>query len=316
MQFFCTRHITFKGASPPLESALPVPQLTLSISPLCLLFSMGYTIPIRRARILDYKLSGWSNDDVAAKLGLSASTVSRQYRRLLETRDPYSVKPKIGRPYKLSDSDGRIGARMLARGEARDATDLKRKQFAHVSAATVRRQLHRQGLGAYVRCCKPFLSKAAKQARREWAKMFVDWTDEDWSYVIFSDESKFNLFGSDGRQWCWRRSGHEYDDAYVQKKVKHGGGNIMVWGCVTSKGIGRLHRIDGKMDAEMYTGILQKSLLRTLKDYRIPKRTMYFAQDNDPKHTSKTAASWFKRNRVRIFAWASSSADMNIMEHV
>lgn len=237
MQFFCACPMHYKGASPRPPSVLPVPQLTLNYFHLHLSFIMCYTTPTRKARILDYKLSGWSNGDVAAKLGLSKSTVSRQYRRLLETRDPYSVRPKTGRPHKLSDSDGRLAARIMARGEARDATDLKRKQFKHVHAATVRRQLRRQGLGAYVRRRKPFLSKAAKQVRREWAKMFIDWSDEDWSDVIFSDESKFNLFGSDGRQWCWRRPGHEYDDVHVQKKVKHGGGNIMVWGCVTSRGV-------------------------------------------------------------------------------
>ena len=90
----------------------------------------------------------------------------------------------------------------------------------------------------------------------------------------------------------------------------------MVWGCITSRGVGRLHRIDGKMDAEMYTQILQKSLLQTYKDYCMPKRSTYFAQDNDPKHTSKAAAFWFKRNSVRLLPWASSSADMNIIENV
>lgn len=272
--------------------------------------------PIRRSRILEYKESGLSNSETAEKLGISRSTASRLYRTLLKTRNPYLVKPKTGRPCKVSDAEVRIGARMLAAGEARDAADLQRKQFPHLDTSTVCRHLRKHGLGAYVRRRKPFLSKKAKEKRREWARSFIDWTDKDWSQVIFSDESKFNLFGSDGRQWCWRRSGQEYDDIYVQKKVKHGGGSIMVWGCVTSRGVGRLHRIDGKMDADKYTEILRQSLLQTYRDYRIPKRTTYFAQDNDPKHTSKKATAWFKQNRVHLLPWASSSADMNIIEHV
>lgn len=90
----------------------------------------------------------------------------------------------------------------------------------------------------------------------------------------------------------------------------------MVWGCITSRGVGRLYRIDGKMDADKYTQILRQSLLQTYRDYRIPKRSTYFAQDNDPKHTSKKAMAWFKQNRVHLLPWASSSADMNIIEHV
>ena len=277
---------------------------------------MCYTTPTRKARVLDYKLSGLSNREVAEKLGLSRSTVSRLFQILKETRDPYLVKAKSGRPRKISAPETRIAARLMASGDARDAADLKRKHFPHINVSTVRRQLRRHGLGSYVRRRKPFLSKLAKQRRREWANTFSSWTDEDWSNVIFSDESKFNLFGSDGRQWCWRRPGHDYDDVYVQKKVKHGGGSIMVWGCITSRGVGRLYRIDGRMDAEKYTQILRHSLLQTYRDYRIPKRSTYFAQDNDPKHTSKLATLWFKQNRVRLLPWASSSADMNIIEPV
>jgi hypothetical protein len=29
---------------------------------------------------------------------------------------------------------------------------------------------------------------------------------EAWKRVIWSDETKINLFGSDGRQYCWKRS--------------------------------------------------------------------------------------------------------------
>ena len=39
-----------------------------------------------------------------------------------------------------------------------------------------------------------------------------------------SDESKFNLFGSDGCHWCWKKPGEEFDERYVRKEVKHGHG--------------------------------------------------------------------------------------------
>ncbi len=34
--------------------------------------------------------------------------------------------------------------------------------------------------------------------------------------------------------------------------VKHGGGNIMLWGCFSAKRTGQLHRIKGTMDGAMY----------------------------------------------------------------
>ena len=72
----------------------------------------------------------------------------------------------------------------------------------------------------------------------------------------------------------------------------------MVWGCVTAKGLGRIVKIDGNMDGTLYTEILKDDVLGTLKDLSIKKKEVYFQQDNDPKHTSKVAQDWFKKNKL------------------
>ncbi|KAF8596990.1 hypothetical protein BDV93DRAFT_410295, partial [Ceratobasidium sp. AG-I] len=69
--------------------------------------------------------------------------------------------------------------------------------------------------------------------------------------------------------------------------VKHGGGSVMVWGCITAQGVGRLYRIDGRLTAVRYTEILGTELLGTLHDHSIPVRRTIFQQDNNPKHTAK-----------------------------
>ncbi|CAD6196640.1 unnamed protein product [Caenorhabditis auriculariae] len=35
----------------------------------------------------------------------------------------------------------------------------------------------------------------------KWAKEHLNWTRQDWNKILWSDESKFLLFGSDGIQW-------------------------------------------------------------------------------------------------------------------
>ncbi len=44
-----------------------------------------------------------------------------------------------------------------------------------------------------------------------------------WSHVLWSDESKVNLFDSDGVQHVWRCPGEEYQEYCVFPTVKHGG---------------------------------------------------------------------------------------------
>ena len=48
---------------------------------------------------------------------------------------------------------------------------------------------------------------------------------------------KINLFGSDGFKHVWRRQGEEYKDKGVMPTVKHDGGNVMVWGCMSAAGV-------------------------------------------------------------------------------
>ena len=49
-----------------------------------------------------------------------------------------------------------------------------------------------------------------------------------WKHVIWSDESKFNLFGSDGKIMVWRSTMEEYDPKCFVPTVKHNGGSVMV----------------------------------------------------------------------------------------
>ncbi len=68
-----------------------------------------------------------------------------------------------------------------------------------------------------------------------------------WNLVLWSDETKINLFGSDGVKHVWQQPGEEYKDKYVLPTVKHGGGSVMVWGCMSAASTGELQFIEGTM---------------------------------------------------------------------
>jgi hypothetical protein len=87
------------------------------------------------------------------------------------------------------------------------------------SATKVRRRLHEAGL-YYLAVKKPLLSPRHRQLRLNFAKEHADWSWVDWSTVTFSDESKFNLFQSDGRVYFCRRE--QLRDDCVTPTVKFG----------------------------------------------------------------------------------------------
>jgi hypothetical protein len=74
--------------------------------------------------------------------------------------------------------------------------------------------------------------------------------------------------------------------------MKHSGGSIMLCGCFSAAGTGRLVRIEGKMNRAEYREILDETCSRVLRtsDWR---RRFTFQQDNDTKHTAQTMQEWF-----------------------
>jgi len=167
-----------------------------------------------------------------------------------------------------------------------------KKAFPEVSCHTLSRWLKEYSLVCHVHRSWPYISPANREKRRLWALAHVSWTVEDWKWVGFTDESKFLLFKSDGQQYTWFQPGQALDDWFVKKTIKHSAGNLMVWGMITAKGMGHLHRINGIMCSPDYIEILDKNFLGTLKDLKIRcsgKEGLIFQEDNDPKHTSKVA---------------------------
>ena len=82
--------------------------------------------------------------------------------------------------------------------------------------------------------------------------------------VLWSDETKIELFGVNARRHVWRKPGTAYHQANTIPTVKHGGGSIMLWGCFSAAGTGRLVRKEGKMNAAMYRDILDETCFRAL----------------------------------------------------
>jgi transposase len=260
--------------------------------------------------------NGCSSRNIANDLQVGRQTVNN----IRKSHLPNLPLCRRGRSKKLSNQLSRKLVRGITTGRVDTATDasktLHNEAGIDISPQTIRNTLKKCGLMSGVKVKKPLLTVKHKKARYDFAKKYENWTVEDWKRVIWSDETKINRMGSDGRKWCWKFPGKQLESRCVDQTVKHGGGSLMIWGCMTKEGVGFMCRIDGGMDAKLYTDIMDDYLLQTVEYYSLDRSTIIFQHDNDPKHTSRMASTWLANNNISVLDWPSQSPDLNPIEHL
>uniref|UniRef100_A0A3Q1EHV3 Transposase Tc1-like domain-containing protein n=1 Tax=Acanthochromis polyacanthus TaxID=80966 RepID=A0A3Q1EHV3_9TELE len=207
-----------------------------------------------RQYILKLHNDGRSNKNIAELTGVSERTVRRILQRHRETGSA-CIKKRSGRP---SKTNARYDRR-LKKLSTMDATDLA-KEMATVSECklstrNIRRRLNNAGLKGCIAKKKPFVSEKNRKKRLKFAKEHLHWTAEQWSQVVWSDESKYNMRASAGAVYVRRKAGEALNPRNLCGTVKHRG----------AAGVGRIHRVEGIMKTEQYVQILQKSTLPSMK---------------------------------------------------
>jgi transposase len=278
---------------------------------------MKATSTAKRSSVISLLKEGYSYRAIKDKTGLGKSTVGRISKEANLDKENHPG----GRPSKLSAHDKQSISRQISSGKldnAVQATQFINSVIPHtVTPQTVRNALKESGFYSATKKKVPMLKKKHRQMRLKFALYHENWTVEDWKRVLWSDETKINRIGSDGKVYCWKQRGELISDRTTTPTVKHGGGNnLMVWGCMGWNGVGKLVEVQGRMDAAQYCEILEEGVMESFEKLEVPEDEQIFQQDNDPKHTSRKADEWFKDNNVQVLEWPAQSPDINPIEHL
>ena len=171
-----------------------------------------------------------------------------------------------------------------------------------VSARTIQRYLKSICWRKLIPLKKPFLTQKMKDQRVSWCKNHLN---TDWERVIFSDESKFQMYRITQKQW-----GKKRDTIPVPKHPP----SLMIWEAISLNGEKKLEIVSGTIDSDKYISILDKNLLWMTNHYY--PNELLFQQDNAPCHISKKTMGWLQSKNIRVLGWPPGSPDLNPIENL
>ena len=85
------------------------------------------------------------------------------------------------------------------------ADEIKNDIGITTSHQTIRNILHHASFKSAYAKKKPFISKKNQKKRLQFARSHINKDSSFWNSIIWSDESRFRVFGCDGRMKVWRK---------------------------------------------------------------------------------------------------------------
>ncbi len=108
----------------------------------------------------------------------------------------------------------------------------------------------------------------------------------------------------------WRKGGEAHSPSYLKSSVKFPQ-SVMIWGAMSSAGVGPLCFLKTNVTAPIYQEILEHFMLPSA-DQLFKDADFIFQQDLAPAHTAKSTKSWLT---VKLLDWPANSPDLNLIEN-
>lgn len=271
-----------------------------------------------KERIIQMLIEGKTQMQVAAIMKCSQGMISNlwaKYRRTGKIQND----PRSGRPRATSIKQDRylikICRKMRKSTSKQINIEWTKSSGSNVCDRTVRNRLNQHGYRFRKAKTKPLLTKKHRLQRLRWAKQHKRWTKEDWNKVIFSDESKICVgSGDDAGRFVWRLPTEKFQENCLRSSTKFPQ-SLIIWGCMSSKGTGRICLLKTTVNTDVYCEILDHFLLPTIEDH-FPDEDIIFQDDNARCHRGRAIKSYLDTINVKSLPWPPQSPDLNPIENL
>lgn len=272
-----------------------------------------------KTKALAWRVDGVSTKVIGQRLGRSQRSIQRLFLKSgpgLKVNIPVR-KPRTGDKKMISQRDLKFLKTIVIKNPTFTAADIKREYpmvFGNLTDRYIQKRLKEDLKMPSRRAAKkPLLTKRMKAQRLDFAKKHAHWTYEDWSEVMFSDESTFKTIRATGKTVRRPVGSDKFDSRFTVKTTKHPD-SVMVWGCFSSKmGRGGLFFLpkNQMMNQHVYLEVLTDHLLPFMHIHGTTK----FLQDGAPCHKAKKVMKFLEEQPFEIIKWPGNSPDLNPIEN-
>ena len=211
-----------------------------------------------RSLVIEHFLNSDSYTTVAKKLPIPRSTISFCYQKIQKPKRVLNLSGRGRKRKSTASVDWTIQCKIKVDRRKSAATvkiEIEKELGVFVHADTVRSRLHEIGLNGRVARKKLDVNKINQRKRIAYAKTMMEKSFDYWKRFLWSNESKGNLFGSDGKTIVWISTTEEYDPKCAVPIMKYNSGSVMVRGYFSRGGIGNLCFIESIMNRSYYREI-------------------------------------------------------------
>jgi len=254
----------------------------------------------------------------ARALGVSQSVVLRMWKRY-QTYGDVTHRHGGGRQRATTQAEDRFLVIQTRRHRFMNATtlrnDVENATGVRVSTQTVRNRLHSVGMRARRPAIRIPLMRQHLQTRLQWARGHVTWTLNDWTPVLFTDESRFCVDFTDRRVRVWRMTHERFAPVCIANHDRYGGGSIMVWSGISMQGKTDLHIVDnGSLTGQRYVDVILDVYVRPYAGAIGPE--FILMDDNASPHRAMVTNRYLQDATIVRMDWPARSPDLNPIEHV
>ncbi|GFV27472.1 transposable element Tcb1 transposase [Trichonephila clavipes] len=173
-------------------------------------------------------------------------------------------------------------------------------------------------IGLYVR--RPVISVPLTathcRLRLTWSREYALWTPQQWSCVMFSDESRFSLQFDSRQTLIWRALCTRYHQENTIEQHRYGGAGWLVWGGIILGSRTDLHVQSVTMTGHIYRGVILEQHVRLFWGTMGAEFLLMDDKNKQRLQRANIVDECLQSEDINRMDWSAFSPDLNPIEPV